>query len=308
MSKKAKANILLLITAIIWGSAFVAQKAGTMLEPFTYSGIRTLIGCIVLLPVIAVFSKINAGSKPAPGTEGYISPEEERKSVILGGIVCGIILCIAMNLQQFGLYFETDAGKAGFITTLYIVIVPVLGIFLRKRVGLKMWICVFIGATGFYLLTMAGKGNGISLEKGDFFVLLCAFVFSLHILAVDHFSPKCDGIKLSCMQFFVAGTLSIIVMFLMESPKMSDILACAFPILYAGVLSSGVAYTLQVVAQKDADPTTASLIMSLESVFAVLTGVIIYSEKLSMIELAGCVVIFAAVVISQLPSKEDAQG
>ena len=302
MNKKAKANILLFITAFIWGTAFVAQKAGTMLEPFTYNGIRMVIGSMALLPVIAIFSRNKATELTAE------EKQAERGTLIKGGISCGLVLFTASNLQQFGLYFETDAGKAGFITALYIVMVPVLGIFLKKRVSLRMWMCVLIGAVGFYLLTMAGKGSGFTLEKGDFFVLLCAFVFSLHILVVDHFSPKCDGIKLSCMQFFVAGVLGLIMMGIFETPILADILECWLPILYTGVLSAGVAYTLQIIAQKDTDPTTASLIMSLEAVFAVLAGVAIYSEKLTMYELIGCIVIFAAVIISQLPSKENADA
>ena len=327
MSKKARANILLLITAVIWGFSFVAQKAGATLEPFTYNGIRVMIGGLALIPVSMIFSRINNGSTggntdgstggntdgSAGGSTGALDTAsnaatrdaaEERRTLIKGGLVCGIILCIASNLQQFGIYFETDAGKAGFITTLYIVIVPMLGVFLRKRVSLRMWFCVIVGAIGFFLLTIAGKGNGFTLEKGDFFVLLCAFVFSLHILAVDHFSPKCDGVKLSCLQFLVAGVISLTLMFIFESPKLPEIMDCWMPILYSGLCSSGIGYTLQILAQKDADPTTASLIMSLESVFAVLAGAMIFSERLTFIELMGCVVIFAAVIISQLPSKK----
>ena len=302
MSNKAKSNILLLITSLVWGFAFVAQKAGAALEPFTYNGIRILVGCLSLLPVIAVFSRINGNEAVKNKTEE--DRKQERTDLINGGLVCGILLAIASNLQQFGIYFDTDAGKAGFITSLYIVIVPVLGVFLRKKVGLRMWLCVFIGAVGFYLLTMAGKGDGFTLENGDFFVLLCAIVFSLHILAVDHFSPKCDGVKLSCLQFFVAAVISLLCMFIFESPKISEILACWLPILYAGVMSSGVGYTLQILGQKGADPSTASLIMSLEAVFAVLGGALIFRESLSLIEVIGCAVIFAAVIISQLPAKK----
>ena len=325
MSKKAKSNILLLITSVVWGFAFVAQKAGTSLEPFTYNGIRILVGCISLLPAIAFFSKKNAskkidgervvGDKMTGNAESIseeindaaltaVSPKQARTDLINGGLVCGIFLAIASNLQQFGIYMDTDAGKAGFITSLYIVMVPMLGIFLRKKVGLRMWLCVLVGAIGFYLLTMAGKNDGLTLEKGDFFVLLCAFVFSLHILAVDHFSPKCDGVKLSCLQFFVAGVISLACMLFFEDPKISEILDCWLPILYAGVMSSGVGYTLQILGQKDADPSTASLIMSLEAVFAVLGGALIFRESLSLVEFVGCAVIFAAVIISQLPSKK----
>lgn len=298
MSNKTKSNILLLITAAVWGFAFVAQKAGTSLGPFTYNGIRTMIGCISLLPVIAFFSRKSPSEAPT---------SEERKALVTGGIICGLFLFIASSLQQFGMYFDTDAGKAGFITTLYIVMVPIFGIFLKKKVSPKMWICVIIGAIGFYLLSMAGKGGGFILEKGDFLVLLCAVMFSFHILAIDHFSPKCDGIKLSCIQFFVAGAISLVLMFIFESPKLSEILDCWLPIIYAGVFSSGVGYTLQILGQKNADPTTASLILSLESVFAVLGGVLIFSEKLTSLELIGCIVIFAAVIVSQLPDKSVRQ-
>ena len=305
MSKKTKSNLLLLITSVIWGFAFVAQKAGASVEPFTYNGIRFLIGGIILLPVIAIFSKKNS-AKTAADKEA--SPEDSvasRRTLIKGGLICGVIITIASNLQQFGLYFDTDAGKAGFITSLYIVIVPILGIFFKKRAGIRMWLCILLGAVGFYLLTMAGKNNGFTLEKGDLFVLLCALMFSVHILAVDYFSPKCDGVKLSAIQFFVASIISFVLMLLTESPNISDILACWLPILYVGVMSSGVAYTLQILGQKDADPSAASLIMSLESVFAAIGGALILKEKLGSIELLGCVIIFAAVILSQLPSKSD---
>lgn len=301
MSKKMKSNIMLLITALIWGSAFVAQKAGTALEPFTYNGIRNFIGGIVLIPVIIAFAKMNK-EQPAPKTAE--EKQAEKKTLIIGGIVCGLFLGVASTLQQFGLYFDTDAGKAGFITTLYIVIVPILGLFLHKKVRPIIWFCVLLGAVGFYFLTMAGSGSGFSLQKGDFFVLICAFMFSCHILVIDHFSPKCDGVKLSCIQFFTAGIFGIIGMFLFEDPQLDAILACWGPILYTGVLSSGVAYTLQVVAQKHADPTSASLILSLESVFAVLAGVMFAGERLTGFEILGCVVIFVAVIVAQLPSKE----
>lgn len=306
MRKKTKSNLLLLITAVIWGLAFVAQKAGASVEPFTYNGIRFLIGGIVLLPVIAVFSKKNSSKTTADGNEASTEDAAaSRRTLIKGGLICGVIITIAANLQQFGLYFDTDAGKAGFITSLYIVIVPILGIFFKKRAGIRMWLCILLGAVGFYLLTMAGKNNGFTLEKGDLFVLLCALMFSVHILAIDYFSPKCDGVKLSAIQFFVASIISFILMLITESPNISDILACWLPILYVGVMSSGVAYTLQILGQKDADPSAASLIMSLESVFAALGGALILKEKLGSIELLGCVIIFAAVILSQLPSKSD---
>lgn len=306
MNKKIQSNIMLLITALIWGSAFVAQKAGTVLEPFTYNGARFLIGGLVLIPVILLFARINEGKEiedAVPKTDEEKSAE--KKVLITGGICCGLVLCLAGNLQQFGLYFDADAGKAGFITALYIVIVPVLGLFLKKRVRPIIWLSVAIGAVGFYMLCIAGKGAGFTLETGDLFVLICSFAFSCHILVIDHFSPKCDGVKLSCIQFSVAGIVSLILMGIFETPVIADIIDCWLPILYCGVFSSGIAYTLQVVGQKYAEPAVASLIMSLESVFAVLFGVLMLNESLTFIEIIGCIIIFAAVVISQLPSKEE---
>ena len=297
MNKRIISNILLLVTALIWGSSFVAQKAGTALEPFTYNGIRTLVGGVSLVPVILILSKVGKG-KTAEAVP------KDKKSLILGGIVCGTFLAIASNLQQFGMYFDADAGKAGFITALYIMIVPILGMFLGKRVRPLVWFCVLLGACGFYLLTIAGKGVGLTIEKGDLFVLLCAVLFSCHILAIDHFSPKCDGVKLSCLQFFVAGGLSFIMMLIFESPDINQILDCWFPIIYAGVFSCGIAYTLQVVAQKNAEPTAASLILSLESVFAVISGAILLGERMTGYEILGCIVIFVAVILAQLPQKE----
>lgn len=297
MNKRIISNILLLVTALIWGSSFVAQKAGTVLEPFTYNGIRTLVGGISLVPVILILSKAGKG-KTAEAVP------KDKKSFIIGGIVCGTFLAIASTLQQFGMYFDADAGKAGFITALYIMIVPILGMFLGKRVRPLVWFCVLLGACGFYLLTIAGKGVGLTIEKGDLFILLCAVLFSCHILAIDHFSPKCDGVKLSCLQFFVAGGLCFIMMLVFESPSLSQILECWFPIIYAGVFSCGIAYTLQVVAQKNAEPTAASLILSLESVFAVISGAILLGERMTGYEILGCIVIFVAVILAQLPKNE----
>ncbi len=304
MSKKLKSDIMLLITAIIWGSAFVAQKAGTVLEPFTYNGIRMLIGGLVLIPVIFLFKKINRDGDNASFEEEE-QKAAEKKTLIIGGISCGVVLCIASSLQQFGMFFDTDAGKTGFITSLYIVIVPILGLFLHKKVKPVIWFCVALGAIGFYLLCMAGKGGSFTLTTGDMFVLLCAVAFSCHILVVDYFAPKCDGIKLSCIQFLTCGIIGIICMLIFENPVLTDILDCWLPILYCGVFSSGIAYTLQVLGQEHAEPSVASLILSLESVFAVLFGVLLIGESLTLYEGIGCVVIFIAVIISQLPSKEE---
>lgn len=295
MSKKATSNILLLLTAIIWGSSFVAQKAGTVLEPFTYNGIRTLIGGLALLPVILITSRRN----PSPP-----DPVKKRKT-LAGGIACGICLALASNLQQFGMYFDTGAGKAAFITALYIMIVPIIGLLVVKRSRAIIWICAVIGAIGFYLLTMAGTGESFHIQKGDFFLLLCAVAFSCHILTIDHFSPNTDGIMLSCIQFLVAGLGTIILMLIFEHPDIHKILDCWFPIIYAGVFSCGIAYTLQVVGQKNAQPAAASLILSLESVFSVLFSALLLHERMSGFEITGCIVIFAAVIISQIPERNE---
>ena len=297
MSKKMQSNILLLITAIIWGSAFVAQKSGMdYIEPFTFNGIRTFIGGLVLIPVIMVMNK--------KSPEENLTKEEKsknKKALLIGGICCGLALFAAGSFQQFGV-MHTTAGKAGFITTLYVVFVPIISVLLRKKVRPIMWLCVVLGAIGLYLLCMTDAS--FRLTFGDTLVLCCAVAFGVHIMVVDHFAPKMDGIKLSCIQFLTAGTLGIIGMFIFETPDINAIIDCAVPILYAGVLSCGLGYTFQVVAQKHADPTVASLLMSLESVFAVISGAILLGESMSVRELSGCAVIFAAVIISQLPEKK----
>ncbi len=302
MNKKIINNLLLLLASIIWGSAFVAQKAGTVLEPFTYNGIRTLIGGIALIPVIFIFSK---PSKTDANTDTATESikKSERMNLIKGGLACGFVLFLASTLQQAGLFFDTDAGKAGFITTLYIVIVPLIGLILRKRIRPLVWGCIFLGGVGFYFLTMAGKNSGFTIGKGELLILACAFMFSVHILVIDHFTKKCDPIKMSCIQFFVAGILGITCMFIFESPNLSEILSVWFPILYAGVFSAGIGYTLQIIGQKHTAPEIASLILSLESVFALLFGALILSERMTSYELIGSAIIFIAVITAQLPEK-----
>lgn len=218
----------------------------------------------------------------------------------MGGLCCGVILTLSTSLQQIGIKY-TSAGKAGFITALYILIVPLLGMLLGKKVGIRTWIGVALAVVGMYLLCIK---EGFSISYGDFMVLLCALVFSLHILAVDYFSPRVDGIRLSCIQFFVCGCISAFPMLLWEQPEISQIIQAWQPLVYAGVLSSGVAYTLQIVTQKHLNPTVASLLMSLESVFAVLTGWLVLNERLSPKELLGCVLVFTAIILAQLPQKQ----
>lgn len=287
-------SLLLFLTATIWGVAFVAQSVGMdYVEPFTFNAVRNVIGAIVLLPCIGFLNRLNSNSDKK-------EEKEDKKTLIIGGISCGVLLFIASNLQQFGIQYTT-VGKAGFITAMYIVLVPVFGIFLHKKVGLRIWMAVVLAVAGLYLLCMTD--GSFDLQTGDLLVLACAVAFSFHILVIDYFSPKVNGVKLSCIQFFTCAVLSAIGMLLFEEPKLSQILAAWLPIFYAGVLSCGVAYTLQIIGQKGMNPTVASLILSLESVVSLLAGWLILGQKLSNRELIGCALAFAAIIIVQLPVK-----
>ena len=296
--------MLLLLTAAIWGVAFVAQSVGMdYVGPFTFNTVRSLLGGIVLIPCIVLLKRINVGSKDTAGVAEHASgdPAGQRKVLLTGGVACGVLLCIASNLQQFGIMY-TSVGKSGFITAMYIVLVPVLGIFLKKKAGIKIWCSVAIAVGGLYLLCMTD--SGFSIQKGDLLLLLGAVIFSFHILTIDYFSPKVDGVKMSCIQFFTCGILSMVCMFLFEQPQIGAILQAWMPIVYAGVLSCGVAYTLQIVGQKGMNPTVASLILSMESVISVIAGWLILHQKLSGRELLGCVLMFAAIILVQLPERK----
>lgn len=295
MSRKMRGNLMLLITALIWGTAFVAQSAGmNYVEPFTYNGVRTLIGGLVLIPVILLFDRLKPLSqRPTPEEKKRIN----RNSAV-GGVFCGILLAVASSLQQYGISMTT-AGKAGFITALYIVIVPLMGVFIHKKIPKIIWLCVAIAVAGFYLLCVK---EGFTVSLGDLLVLCCAFFFSLHIMCIDHFGAKeVDGVRMSCVQFLVAGLLCMIPMAIFETPTWENLWAARVTILYTGVMSCGVAYTLQILGQRDTDPTTATLLMSLESVFAALSGWVILHESLSVKELFGCVLVFVAVILAQIP-------
>ena len=258
--------------------------------PFTFNCARMFLGALVLLPVIAWREEHNPANRKAHGL-----PENGSGRVLaVGGIACGVMLFLGSSLQQCGLQYTTP-GKAGFITALYVVLVPIAGLLFGRRPRWWVWLSVVMSAAGLWLLCMNGA-EGLSL--GDGLVLLCALAFTGHILCADHFSPLVDGVKLSCIQFFTCGVLSFIPM-LFEHPNLGAILSAAVPILYAGVLSSGVAYTLQIVAQKDTDPTVASLILCLESVFAVLAGALVLHQIPTGRELAGCVLMFVAIVLAQ---------
>ena len=288
MKQQIKSSLILLLTATIWGVAFVAQSVGMeYIGPFTFNAIRCVLGGLVLIPVILVLKK-----KKETGAENQ--EKEDKKTLWAGGIACGVILCIASNLQQFGI-MEASVGKSGFFTALYIVMIPVIGIFIGKRPGIKLWFCVALAVVGMYLLCM--KDGSFTIERADIMLLLCALAFSFHILVVDYFSPKVDGVKMSCIQFFVCA----VGMLFTEVPDISNIQAAWLPLLYAGLLSCGVGYTLQIVGQKGINPVIASLIMSLESVISALAGWVILGQVLSPKEILGCVLMFVAIIITQIP-------
>lgn len=288
-------SLLLLLTAAIWGVAFVTQSVGMeYVEPFTFNAVRSMIGAIVLIPCIAILNCFGEAEKKTEKT----AKKAEQKMLLFGGVSCGILLFAASNLQQFGIKYTT-VGKAGFITAMYIVIVPLLSIFRKKKPGIKIGIAVLLAVAGLYMLCMTN--GSFVLQKGDVLVLLCALIFSFHILVIDYFSPRVSGIKLSCIQFFTCGILSGICMFLFENPQLDLILAAWMPILYAGALSCGVGYTLQVIGQKGMNPTVASLLMSMESVISVIGGWLILNQTMSGRELAGCGLMSAAIVLAQLP-------
>lgn len=288
-------SLLLLLTATIWGVAFVSQSVGMdYVGPFTFNAVRSLIGAAVLVPCIALLKGIQKKD------EREVHKTEDKRILWIGGICCGVILAAASSFQQFGIQYTT-VGKAGFITAMYIIIVPLFGIFLKKKVGLRIGVSVVIAVAGLYLLCMTESPR---LEAGDVLVMICALVFSFHIMVIDHFSPLTDGVKMSCIQFLTCGILCGVCMFLFEKPQLSMILAAWKPILYAGVMSCGVGYTLQIVGQRGMNPTVASLIMSLESVISVLAGFVLLGEVLSGKELFGCVLMFAAIVLAQLPDRK----
>ena len=292
--KKARGTLMLILTAMIWGTAFVAQSTGmNYVGAFTFNSVRSLIGGIVLIPCIMLLDRLSGKKISIWGT----NDKKSRRNLITGGICCGIALAAASSLQQFGISYTT-VGKAGFITALYIVIVPILGIFSKKRVSPIIWISVAMAVTGMYFLCIT---ESFSIGKGDLLVLACAFVFSIHILVIDKFTSLADGVRMSCIQFLVCGILNAVPMFIFEAPSITSILSAWLPLLYAGVMSCGVAYTLQIIAQKDTHPVVASLILSLESVFSVLAGWVILGQTLSVREILGCVLVFTAIIIAQIP-------
>lgn len=295
-TRQLRGGAMLMLTALIWGTAFVAQSVGMdYLGPCAFTATRNFIGCVALLPVIALASRLRSGAQPEE-----VAPAPGKKALFGWGAACGLLLGGATLLQQAGMQ-TASAGKAGFLTALYIVIVPVLGIFLGRRPGLKVWIGVVLALVGAYLLSVKG---GAGIASGDLLVIASAVVFSLHILVIDSVPAGVDGVRLSCVQFLVAGVFALVLALFLESFTWRDILSAWVPLLYTGVVSSGVGYTLQILGQRTVNPTVASLILSLESVFAALAGWAILGQALSLRELFGCALVFVAVILAQLPSKK----
>lgn len=295
-TRQLRGGAMLMLTALIWGTAFVAQSVGMdYLGPCAFTATRNFIGCVALLPVIALASRLRSGVQPEE-----VAPAPGKKALFGWGAACGLLLGGATLLQQAGMQ-TASAGKAGFLTALYIVIVPVLGIFLGRRPGLKVWMGVVLALVGAYLLSVKG---GAGIASGDLLVIASAVVFSLHILVIDSVPAGVDGVRLSCVQFLVAGVFALVLALFLESFTWRDILSAWVPLLYTGVVSSGVGYTLQILGQRTVNPTVASLILSLESVFAALAGWAILGQALSLRELFGCALVFVAVILAQLPSKK----
>ncbi len=289
--------------AVIWGLSFVAQKQGAHIGTFTFNGIRLIIGGIALLPVLA-FNRVRAGKK--------VQTDEKTKSdikgVIIGSICCGTALVLGSNLQQHAFSFDIPAGKVGFITALYMILVPVLGLFLKKIPKINVWISCAIGIVGLYFLCLPGGGR-FTIGKGETFALICAFCFAAHILIVDHFCTKVDGIALSCFQYLFAGIISVICMFIFEGkPAMSDLIDSAVPLLYAGIGSCSLAFTFQIYGQRYTEPAVASILLCLESVFSVIFGWLIINDVLNKRSIIGCCIMFAGVILSQIEFKSKKES
>ena len=292
-----------ILAAFIWGTAFVAQDmCADAIGAFAFNASRYFIAVLALLVVIVISDKLKK-DKPV------LSPAEKKaanRQLWLGGLCCGAALAMASNFQQAGMVAGTDSGKAGFLTALYVVLVPVFGLFFKRKVSLPTWIAVVLSVVALYLLCIKGD---FSLAPGDLLILVCAVCFAVHILVIDHFTAYCDGVKLSCLQFLFAGIISTICMFIFEDVDFAAILSCALPLLYVGVFSCGVGYTLQILAQKDSNPTVVTILLSLESVFAVIAGAIILKQQMTVREYIGCAIMFAAVILAQIqfPTKQKAE-
>lgn len=291
----SKSNLLLILASIIWGCAFVAQNVGmNYIGPWTFSTIRFLIAGFSLLAIIPILDKKRTH---------VIRPKtkEEKMKLLLGSLLCGLALSIGSIVQQIAM-LTVPVAKAGFLTTLYVLFVPMITLLFGKKIPLKVWIGIVMALFGLYLLSMAGN---LAIGIGEILLILAAFLFAIHIIIIGHFSTRVDPVRLSCGQLLIGGFATVIPMIVIEKPTMGSILAAYIPLLYTGIFSSCVAYTLQIFAQKEANPTIAGMLLSLESVFAALAGYLILHQVLNTRELIGCVVIFIAIVIAQLPNRRD---
>lgn len=288
---KARHTVYLFLTSLIWGSAFVAQSAGNVMGPFTFVSLRNYLGFFVLLPCILLL-------------RGNF---QISRDTLLGGISCGVILCLASNVQQISLLY-TSPGKAGFITACYMVLVPIAGLFCGRGLKKRVAAAVFLAVVGLYFICIPAREGFSGMNRGDLLCLCCAVLFTGHILCIDHFTERADGVKMSCIQFLVCALLSSGLMAVWEQPSLSGIRAGFIPLLYAGVLSSGVGYSLQIVGQKGVNPSVAALILSLESCFAVLAGWLLLGSRLSLREGLGCVIMFGAIVLTQLPEQGEKEA
>lgn len=289
-NKQLFGSLLLVLIAMIWGTAFVFQRIGMEhIEPVTFTAVRMAVAAVF----IGLFSKISDMKKNKD-----TKPQTDRKYTLSGGIFCGIFLSLASIAQQAGIVY-TSVGKAGFITSLYILLVPVINLLIfRQKSSFRVWCGVILGIVGMYLLCVK---EDFSLTYGDTMIAVCALLFSGHILCCDRFSKKADPVKLSFIQFVTTAVISTAAALIMETPTWEKIISAVIPLLYCGIVSGGIGYTLQMVAQKYTKPTIASLLMSLESVFAVLAGALILGERMTLQELLGCMIMFAAIVWVQIP-------
>lgn len=292
MNKKIIGNLLLILVAVIWGTAFVFQRTGMeQIEPITFNASRMTLAAVAI-GILSLFQKPSAMLKDSNDAKSA------RRTTVIGGVLCGVFLTAGSIFQQMGLVY-TSAGKAGFITALYVLLVPVLNLLIfKKRSSFVVWIAVLLGVFGMYLLCI---NDVFSLSSGDSLIMVCAFLFSGHILCCDFFVDKCNPIRLSAIQFITTAVISWAAAFIFETPSVEKIISAIIPILYCGFVSGGIGYTLQIVGQKYTEPTVASLLMSLESVFAAIAGALILSEKMSARELIGCVIMFLAIILVQLP-------
>ena len=305
-NKQIKGILLLILTTILWGCSFVAQRSTVEdIDPFTFNVGRNVSAFLCLLVVVIVRQLIRQKKDPTPEGRAIIM-DSDRKALVIGGILCGLFLFGGLATQQMGL-MTTGAGKTGFITALYIVEVPILAIAFGQKTGRKLWFCVALALIGLWLLTIE-PGASLSLNRGEVILLIGSVFFAIQIILIDHFVQKAEPLLLTLVEFFVCAVLFPVFAFILEDPSWEVFAAAAIPILYAGVLSSAVGFTLQSVAQKDVNPTLASLIMSLEAVFAVLGAWVLIGEYMSARELAGCAIMFAAIIITQLPERNKSKG